>query len=421
MHPNTRIGKNKPDLKHLIKIEYKRKIRPFSAIYGENNSGKTAFVESIKYLQYLMTENSMGSKLSKLSQNRFSNCDPTTFSITFYINGRIYRYTLHLNKYEVFYEKLEHLKHKAEAISIFIRDGDNSSVSKSIFTTKEDARTHIRVCPKDDLFIHYLNTINFKIKNKALLDVYLWFSKKLTIICKNDQYCIDLSRDGDCIDELNQVIGKLDIGVQALKLQATEWSRVKAEIADAEYNYIMRYLGSLDSGYKGRLLYRSHITNRVYVIKIYNGQSACYELMSTHNHNGNDIYLSFEYESKGTGRIVELIAFLMKLKHNPYSLFIKDDVDTSIHSDVLKTLYERYISSILEEKTRSQMVFTLHDQSLIGSKYFRNDALWLIDINDDQSVELVCADDYQLRSDKPLISYYQDGSLGGKPIIYAII
>jgi AAA15 family ATPase/GTPase len=124
--------------------------------------------------------------------------------------------------------------------------------------------------------------------------------------------------------------------------------------------------------------------------------------------------LSILAESNGTKRYFGLGGPLYELIHNSHLLCI-DELETSLHPDLMKYFLQMYLLNA----TSSQLLITTHNLSLMENQDFlRRDALWFCEKNDDGSMNLYSAADFDtstLRKDASIVNAYRAGRLGAKP------
>jgi AAA15 family ATPase/GTPase len=100
----------------------------------------------------------------------------------------------------------------------------------------------------------------------------------------------------------------------------------------------------------------------------------------------------------------------------PLTVFI-DELDSSLHPD----LVVHFLHMFLKNSKAGQLIFTTHNQSLLGEKDIaRRDCIWITERKSDGSTELSNVWDYPVRKEHSIESLYKKGFLGGKPFLGSI-
>jgi uncharacterized protein len=95
-----------------------------------------------------------------------------------------------------------------------------------------------------------------------------------------------------------------------------------------------------------------------------------------------------------------------------------DELDRCLHTLLTRSLLERYLESCSSE-TKSQLLFTTHDVSLIDQDLLRRDELWIAERDDTGGSTLISFGEYkEIRADKDIRKSYLQGRLGGIPRVF---
>ena len=134
--------------------------------------------------------------------------------------------------------------------------------------------------------------------------------------------------------------------------------------------------------------------------------------------NGEVTDFDIDEESDGTKRLIELLpAFFELIQSSNLKVLMIDEIDRSLHSRLTKNVIERYLE-ICNHNTRTQLIFTTHDQSLVSDLPICNDEICLTDRDIDGITRLISIGDYKdIREDDNIYRLYKEGLLGGIPNI----
>ena len=130
---------------------------------------------------------------------------------------------------------------------------------------------------------------------------------------------------------------------------------------------------------------------------------------------GNEISFDMEQESNGTMCVFSLahtLYFILKTG----GVFVVDELHTSLHPLLLRALI-RIFQSPIRNPMNAQLIFTTHDISVLDNTLLRRDQMHIVEKGKDGASEIysVADCDYKPRATSPLLKYYLSGNLGGVP------
>ena len=130
---------------------------------------------------------------------------------------------------------------------------------------------------------------------------------------------------------------------------------------------------------------------------------------------GSSSYLlPFREESEGTKRYFQLSG-LLDLMLNNESVFAIDELESSLHPDLLK----HFLLLFLVNVRKTQLIATTHYRELLLEKeMLRNDAIWFTEKNESGNVELYSLGDFDssiVRDTTSVFNAYKSGKLGAVP------
>lgn len=150
-----------------------------------------------------------------------------------------------------------------------------------------------------------------------------------------------------------------------------------------------------------------------------NGKLNARKLVTYHlKEDGTETKFDIRQESDGTKRMIELLpAFLGLTGRESEFVFVIDEVDRSLHTLLVRSLVESYLSGC-SITSRSQMLFTTHDVQLMDQQLLRRDEMWATERDETGTSILLPFSDYKdIRYDKDIRKSYLRGRLGGIPHI----
>ncbi len=149
------------------------------------------------------------------------------------------------------------------------------------------------------------------------------------------------------------------------------------------------------------------------------GELITKKLVSYHRKSdGSEAKFEIRQESDGSQRIIHLLpTFLELASMGSKKVFVVDELDRSLHTNLTRGVLEFYLSNCSVD-TRSQLLFTTHDIQLMDQKLFRRDEMWATERELSGTSLLIPFSDYkEIRYDKDIRKSYLQGRLGGIPQI----
>ncbi len=135
-------------------------------------------------------------------------------------------------------------------------------------------------------------------------------------------------------------------------------------------------------------------------------------LLEREDEGGARWTLQPKHESRGTQVLLQRINDLLSLESG---VFVIDEIDTSLHPDVAAAIVGLFTAS--DSNLRAvQLFFATHDRSLL--QHLRRDEIVVVEKNKSGESSLSVASDYkELRGRDDLRDVYEQGRLGGVPIL----
>jgi AAA15 family ATPase/GTPase len=392
-------------------------------IWGANSSGKSNMVKAIAFSKNLIVSSRKNMLLNvpifKLSADP---TDETKFSYEILINDTCYTYTFIISEGIIKSERLETSTKYRESI-LFTRTTEGEKVNvdfKLNFKNNEEDNFHktiSRGTRTNQLFLNFINEQNPDAINKILIDVFLWFKNKLTIIFPDSKAKgieIKLFKDKNLWDFYNNCLNYLDTGIDKLDFDSFGFDDAKFQIPDFIKEDIRQKVQDENTIYTV-----SQTNNDTYYVQKVEGKLTVKKIKAAHEikSKGELVKFDFSVESDGTNRIMDLIPMLYLLEHG--NTVIIDEIDRSFHSLISEKLF-----IIFFKKTfgiPSQLIATTHDLTLLDLDKFRRDEIWFIKKDNDNQSILYSLDEFKPRFDKRLRKAYLEGRYGAIPLLTEIM
>ncbi|WP_417855658.1 AAA family ATPase [Xanthomarina gelatinilytica] len=388
-------------------LDDKHKILKSAAIYGNNASGKSNFIDAIGFMR-LFVQFSFRDALSdeeekrKIPYERFklsteTDNEPSFFEMIFTINGKKYRYGFEITEDEVISEWLFHTTSKETFL--FKRDGEKFEINKSSFDEGVDLTKRTR---PNVLFLTLVAQLNGQISN----EVVDWFKDLNVISGIHDRgykrYTINkLKKDNKFSKWLSSFVEFLEISkltTDEESVNQSELEELKEKEKDEE---LINFLSSLQ--------------------KLQAKQTKRDKLITWHRkYDENNILVDtvpFDFESnesEGTKKLIYLLGPWFDTLNNGKVLLV-DELDSRLHSSLVLKLVEFFHK---ENTTNAQLIFAVHNTSILNYNVLRRDQIWFIDKNQFGCSELYSLADFKsekVRKKSAFDKNYLEGKYGAIP------
>ena len=331
-------------------------------IYGPNNTGKTAFISSVKAIkEALLNEN------IHLKSNIFNDSNICELGISFMYEEKNYNYEFKYNdaSFEFIYEKMSEIIYEQSG-----KESENIIFEKNtidkIYQCKLDKKLQnaLEIISKDNILIYTLGSENFEllktIKN-ILTSINDATTKKVVDFIKNADLYLENYRY-----EENP---KLDIELDSEQIDE-------------------------------KTLKNQNIVEQVKLVSVYKGKAVP----------------SIQFDSVGTRKFASLASYIIESLEEGKTLFV-DELDSSLHSKITRAIISMFNNSL---NKNAQLIATLHDISLLDcKKMFRKEQIWFTDKNEN-ATELYSLKEFNyadsgIRETSDIQDRYNKGAFGAIP------
>jgi AAA15 family ATPase/GTPase len=402
-----------PDGTRLLKLAY---------IYGANASGKTTILKAFDFLRKLLLK-PVADKATDLDFEPFLFLDSpyekhSRFELSFYCEGIRYIYEIKFNKQTILNEKIV-VYLSSKSTELFSRTTDlEKRLAKIQFGSKIKVGARERDLLEGNT-LHNNTVIGAYAKTNVdipeLEKLNIWFSVFLLGMITSAHNLTEVT--ASLIDQnpsmknwIDAFLNKADYQISQVNVSDFN-NQISIPIDEAFPTYYVTHIITS----KGKVKYPKSKSPEVVNTNRYYGGPSQRKIDFIHTLKDNKSYsLPILTESSGTKRYFGLGGPLYQLIHNSHLLCI-DELETSLHPDLMKYFLQVFL---LNAKS-SQLLLTTHNISLMENQDFiRKDALWFSEKNEDGSISLYSASDFDssvLRKDASIINAYKSGKLGAKP------
>lgn len=403
-----------PDGRRLLKLAY---------IYGANASGKTTILKAFEFLRKLLlkpiTDKAIELDFEPFLFRKAAYKQTSRFELSFYADSIRYVYELSFTKQAILSEKIV-LYQTAKPTELFSRSTD---IEKRLAKIQFGSKIKVPVRERDLLesnTLHNNTVIGAYAKTNVdipeLEKLNRWFNVFLLGMITSAHNLTDVTvaliDQNPLINKwINTFLNKADYQISAVDVSDSN-NLISVPMDDVFQN-------EFGSRFFSQGSYSKQTTIKpkagVSTPKFFGGGSVQRKIDFVHTVSGDKSYpLSILSESSGTKKYFGLGGPLYELIHDSRLLCV-DELETSLHPDLMKYFLQVFL---LNAKS-SQLLVTTHNVSLMENQDFiRRDALWFSEKNEDGSISLYSAADFDsatLRKDASIINAYKAGKLGAKP------
>jgi uncharacterized protein len=365
-----------------IKAEDGTYYKKIAAIYGSNASGKSNFLEALSILPQLLGDTNFIGKEEKLPYEPFcfdkESCQkPTTLSFEALISGIRYLYSVSYNSDEIVSEKLQYAPNNY-LILVYERDGQTYKYGNSAASLKSLESMTIKKRP----FLLTAAAFN----NAPCSSMYFFLKNDLVFDFQNHFYA---TVQGNSILE--------SVSEEILENESfREFSLSFLQAADLNISSLsVKPFTAIDD--KG--------------LELANG-SKYLNIIVGHKVGNKEWLLKLQDESDGTCSMLYLSYFFYKAK-NGGKVIVVDELDQSLHTLFLPFLVEAFAKI----STDSQIIFSLHDPSLMSNAELRRDEYYFTEKDDQAVTSIFSLSDFSVRRNVPIYDEYIQGRFGAIPFI----
>lgn len=360
-----------------------------SIIYGANAAGKSNLIKAMSFAQDMIVEGvdknkNILIKNFKLDKSCYNK--PSRFEFEFKHNNKQYAYGFSLDESKIHDEWLYEIGLTLEK-PIFERENNEIKFNfhhslLSHITDEERNRLNYEAesTRKNLLFL-----TNCKERNIEYFEgIYNWFDDVLKILFPHSQpFYISLLISTksklftDILKSFDFDIKHIDFNES--KLEDSE--EIPKEIRE-KIKEVFPFVNNIEDKKRHGIFLPS-----LNLIITQDEKSNDLNLLTlrTIRYDSDEQAISFDIaeESDGTQRIIDLIPMLIQLKRGS-SVFVIDEIERSLHSLLIKSIFEFFLSSKdMSESiynSDSQLIATTHNVYLLDIKnLFRQDEIWFIE------------------------------------------
>lgn len=369
---------------------------PAVVIYGANASGKSNFIEALRFMQTaVLASHSQGEPGSRIPRKPFAldpdNADtPSVFDADFVFEGVRYRYGFEATDKAFVAEWLYAFPH-GKQLKLFERGDQSFSFGRELKGRKQIISELTR---PNSLFISAAAQNDHDQLSK-IAKFFRSMSIDTTISVGPMTVSSELSEekvDGRVIEFL----ARIGTGVTGYRIKKDEVSQEQLAIRE-------KLNSALESVFEG------FSKARLAVEKVDSSIQLSHE-----GTDGKDLFFDIDSESAGTRRLLIMLGKAFHALDNgaPY---VMDELDASLHTQACEAILALF-SSPETNPHGAQLIATTHDTNLLRSPLLRRDQVWFTEKNDEGATRVYPLTDIRTRKGDNIARGYLQGRYGAAPI-----
>ena len=373
-----------------------------AVVYGANASGKSNLIKALACMKTIVCDSAGYKPSDKIPVVPFlfdetTKSEPTTFEVTFFIEGIRYQYGFSTTKEKIHKEWLLAWP-KGKEQKWFERSSQKRTNDTDVYfgpSLKGRNKDTFGKVKENSLFLSVAAQWN----HEQLSDVYNWFESQFSEL-PDTSFAIYLTdnmfSDADNIKAANffhdfaiKMLSQADFGIDDLEIEKLKSDKVK--IPDEIPLEVREVISK-------QLVKRSHFRKTAF-------------------HCGRKYSLDFSEESDGTQRFYSFLGPLFAYAILGRTIF-KDELELNLHPLLTRTLLDSFCNYAVEDIS-AQLIFTTHDTTLLDPELFGRDQVWFTERDKYGATQLYSLADYKetVRKGEAMQKRYLAGRYGAVPIL----
>lgn len=388
---NFVVNDNAPENNGYFKTPSGVRLSKIETVIGPNASGKTNLLKILPFLKWLIIDSLFKTKpddFIAIQSFAFGKAkeQPTELSVVFEIEGKVYSYSIVLNKQKILFEELK--------LESFVKEKKSS---KKVFNREWDETKN-----------HY----NFKGNNFGIPNLENLLRKNASVIGSVYQ----INPEHQEIEKIIKYWQHIETNViemgwrgdQLLINQLPQW--FEALVFYSENDKLKqeaeKLIARFDLGLKGIKFSKEKEENRL-TIK---------DIQAIHLFNGEEQSLPVQYESSGTKQLFVLLKSILQALAGDGvrgGVAVLDEFDVNLHPDIVMALFDLFVQPETNPNN-AQLIMSTHSHIILSKldKY----QIVLVEKNQDGISESWRLDEVSgVRADDNYYSKYIAGAYGAIP------
>lgn len=337
---------------------------PVIGLFGPNGAGKSNFVAAVKLFQDSLKYSGRLAEGHQIPFNPFAFASSagslsTEMELTASINGTIWRYGWEMSSTSVMREWLFSRNPRGKERKAFDRSNDSIEVANWVKGEKNSWKKNTL---KNQLFLSKVaenSSVEFT-------DIFEYITKRISIISRSSDKKLGFITSARCttaenLEVVQSFLQSLGVDIDGLHVEAVDDDEQSEGVAQGPANFA--FSGS------------------------YQGKRQAYKVQFVRDFDGKaDILFNIDDESSGNKLLFHLAGPMLDAL-NDGSVLVVDEIDNSLHSEVMRRIVELW-SDTDTNRLGSQLMFTAHDTNIMNDGRLEKDQIYLVEKQDDRGTEI---------------------------------
>lgn len=393
-----------------------------AAIYGANGSGKSNLVKALRYLQELVLEDKLPSRLNQQKYRFLEDLEasPVLLALEFVKADQAFLYAVEFNANRVLTEEL-YLSGMGEKENTLIFErktlDDNRIETRFSAAFESDAESAVLkkvieknlAKPEKPLF-----KLLSKLVNPFLIDLELafdWFQEDLKIISPETKLAPlahNIHRNKPFSAYANNLVRAFHTGIEAISAEKMSVKEFLGLDNADQLNTVM------DGMADGEVVELSGANGEVVeLVREGNNFSIKRLIMEHKGPKDKNAQFFLHEESDGTVRLLDYVPAFLDLVQHP-RVYVIDEMERSIHPVLIKALIQKFSD---DTQTKGQLIFTTHESNLLDQDIFRQDEIWFVEKDSNACSDLYPLSEFKEHHSKDIQKGYLNGRYDAIPFL----
>lgn len=418
-------GRIRSNEHHVIRDKNYNALK-FAVLYGGNASGKSNFIQAIGMFQMILRSGFVPKTMRSYSFRLTDNIRTLTdFEIEFAIKSKVYAYGIKVDLQNglIANEYLYDVTGKEKKIFDL---NEEEKVNTSNLKSKDISRINIYISDlkENELLINKLSSANVSdnIFFDNIKEIFFWLTSLIVVINPNSKPINILSQfhESNEVENIQSVIDILrsfDTGITNYDYKKLNLDSFLGDLGKKTSMYTSESVLELKNvlnNLKLNEIIEINISGEYYRARKNSDEETYLEQLSLEHCNFKDARFSFDEESDGTMRLIELVNVLYQSQFSDVT-YVIDELDRSLHPNLTASFIRKFLENSVNN--RSQLIITTHETNIMDLDLLRRDEIWLIERDYEGKSNLIPLNTYDIRKDKIIDKDYLDGRYGGVPVL----
>lgn len=374
--------------KFITNVHQRKSVNILKAagIYGANNAGKTCLVKCIKYIRNVILH-----EKTMIRSNIFSNNDMVELGVSFLHDNIEYKYDFKYKTtdYEYVYERFSKVntdKYGNESETVLIlRDVLEGKYS----CESDELKKILPLMARNNILIYLIDSNSFD-EIDEMKKILLSFANKIEIVDMNN---IPISKTIEILKNRSETQKRVVDFIKNADLYLDDYTYLEKN------SFVIKDKDGEERPAEEVLNVNDRIIDQFKLVSVYKGIAVP----------------SLLFDSTGTKKIAALASYIIETISEGKVLVI-DEMDSSIHFKLSRAIVAMFNNEL---NTNAQLIFTVHDISLMDcKKLFRKEQIWFVH-KDNEGVYLYSLSQFTaedgIRDTIDIKEKYRKGILGAVP------